>query len=270
MHVPAASHGAFFAGTPKIVVAARDAVRWRAVECPADVLFFRFMRDDRGTGRIDQLDTAEGAPSVGLALPPSQCLGLIALSADGKRELEALADWWSARTRGETPDVVMLDADTNLSDALARFLAGGLLRNALAASRTIVQLRRDLAELREEHETTHTILTMLGRAVSRWQVPPLSCELVLHPGSSALGPTRDGEAFGLRQRLPIPSQGLAAIALHMVKGTAVASGRLLVALNARESGVNLVTWGVPYDQVTSGWIFWRSRASSPDRSRPSN
>ena len=187
----------------------------------------------------------EGAPSVGLALPPSQCLGLIALSADGKRELEALADWWSARTRGETPDVVMLDADTNVSDALARFLAGGLLRNALAASRTIVQLRRDLAELREEHETTHTILTMLGRAVSRWQVPPLSCELVLHPGSSALGPTRDGEAFGLRQRLPIPSQGLAAIALHMVKGTAVASGRLLVALNARESGVNLVTWGVP-------------------------
>jgi hypothetical protein len=57
---------------------------------------------------------------------------------------------------------------------LSRFLADRLLRDVVVASRSIVSLRRDLAELREEHEATQTVLTLLGQAVARCQVPPLS------------------------------------------------------------------------------------------------
>lgn len=253
VNVSAECHSAFFAGTPKIVVAACDATRWQTVERPAGLAFFRFELNDQGNGRIESFDSAAGGPDVSLTVPPAQCLGLLALSTEGKRQLDALAAWWSARMPGEIPDPIICSAETDADHALARFLADRLLREAASASRSIVGLRRDLAELREEHDAAQTVLTVLSLAVSRLQIPPLNCTLVLHPGGSTLGP--DSEASGLRQRLPICSQGLAAVALHVAKGAAACPGRLLVSLKALESGVKLVTWSVPYDQLTSGWNF---------------
>jgi hypothetical protein len=84
-------------------------------------------------------------------------------------------------------------------------------------------------------------------------VPPLRSALALHPSTATIAPPRQGGEFGVRQRLPVHSQGLAALALHVTLPRTRGDGRLLVRLLAVESASTLISWAIPYDQLHNGW-----------------
>jgi hypothetical protein len=143
------------------------------------------------------------------------------------------------------------------ADKLEQRVNAALLERVVARQRAgdgrIHELQSALAELREAHEDTSSVLTLLREMLSGQNVAPLRSALVLHPGTATVGPPRDAGDFVVHQLLPIHSQGLAALALHIAAPRSRGNGRLLVRLLAVESASTLISWSIPYDQLHSGW-----------------
>src|SRR3546814_12354420 len=90
MRVTATAHEALFGGAPKIVGATEDAGKWRGFELPNGIGILELELKD-GIGLIAHPDDPAGTPTVDLALPPSDCLGLLAFSEAAEWSLRTFA-----------------------------------------------------------------------------------------------------------------------------------------------------------------------------------
>jgi hypothetical protein len=254
LRVERAAADRFYAGGLKLVVARSEAARWRALELPAAIAVFALARD--GAQATIGLLEGDAGPAIDAKLPPSECLALIALADESARDLEAFHGWWVRQVPETAPELLRLSG-TGRADRFEQrinaALLGQLVASQQSSDRRIVSLQSALAELRETHEDTTSVLTLLREMLGGQQVAPLRSALALHPGTATLGPPRDGAEFTVRQRLPIHSQGLAALALHVAAPRTRGNGRLLVRLLAVESASTLISWAIPYDQLHSGW-----------------
>src|SRR3546814_13162737 len=93
-----------------------------------------------GIGLIAHPDDPAGTPTVDLALPPSDCLGLLAFSEAAEWSLRTFAQWWAALSPGPAPEGV-------------RFGSGGK-GNSVAQQAPRFVLERLLAERRAAPERT--------------------------------------------------------------------------------------------------------------------
>jgi hypothetical protein len=245
---------AFYAGGAKLIIAAADAPRWRNIALPAEIAVLVFGRDG-SNGSIDRPGD-EAGQAVEPKLPPSDCLAVVALSDEGERDLEALRSWWLRMVRETTPDLIRLTLGSR-GDRVERQLHSILLERLLARQRAadtrIVQLQSSLAELRETHEQTHAVLAGLRDVFAGQHVPPLHLALALQPGNATVAPGRDVSEHAVRQRLPVHSQGLAAIAIHLAAPRSRGAGRLQVRLVGVENAATLISWAIPYEHLHSGW-----------------
>lgn len=245
----------FFAGGLKIVIARAEAPRWRAIDLPGDFVLFTLERDG-ASAILCALGADPAGDLVDAKLPPSECLAAVALSDEAARDLEAFANWWARHVPETAPPVLRLSGPARADRVEQRVhaaLLGQISARQSQAEARVVTLQSALAELRETHEDTHTVLLTLREMMGAQNLPPLRSALALHPGSATLGPTRGGAEFTVRQRLPIHSQGLAALALHVAAPRTRGNGRLHVRLFAVESATTLISWAIPYDQLHSGW-----------------
>ena len=239
----------------KLVVAGTDEPVWRSAPIPNGVAVLVFRASETG-GCFERLNEPRVGAPVDVTLPPAECLGAIALSDDGQDDLAALLGWWHSRAPDSVPPLLRWTGDgqaRSLEDRLAGFLVGHLLDARRSLAKRIVRLQSALAELREEHETTQSVLTILRNGLASHQVPPIECRLALHPGGGFVTPPAKGDRAAVRQRLLIDSQGLAAVALHFACGRRPGNGRLRIALQACESSTTLISWTLPYAQVRQGW-----------------
>jgi hypothetical protein len=254
LRVERAAVDRFYAGGLKLVVARSEAARWRALELPPAITVFALAREG-AQATIGLLEGAAGA-AIDAKLPPSECLASIALADDSARDLEAFHGWWARNVPETVPELLRLSGIARadrLEQRINAALLGQLVARQHDSDLRIVSLQAALAELRETHEDTTSVLTLLREMLGGQQVAPLRSALALHPGSATLGPPRDGADFTVRQRLPIHSQGMAALALHVAAPRTRGNGRLLVRLLAVESASTLISWAIPYDQLHSGW-----------------
>jgi hypothetical protein len=244
----------FYGGGLKLVVARGDAARWRAIALPQAIAAFVVDREG-DQAAIARLEDEPGAAAVATKLPPGECLAAVALSDETARDLEAFRGWWARQVPDTTPELLRVSAAR--ADKLEQRVNAVLLERVVARQRAsdarVHELQSALAELREAHEDTHTVLAGLRDVMAAHDVPPLRSALALHPGTVTVAPPRQAGEFALRQRLPIHSQGLAALALHVALPRTRGEGRLLVRLLAVESQTTLISWAIPYDQLHSGW-----------------
>lgn len=256
MTVAAAAHEALFKAGPKLIFADADGAQTR--ELPRWLQGFVFSIHD-GVGRLSTLGQADGdAAPLALAAPPADCLGLVAFTAEGATALTACAAWFAENSPGTPPPVKLLGGrvDAERRTALLEFLVGRMHAEQTTALQRNAALHRSLAELRESHEASQSVLFMMSDTLARHQLPAIECAVTLRPGGTTVHPSGDGRrGTAVRQRLPISSQGLAAVALHVTMGARFGKGRLMVRLTALESGSQLISWAIPFEHLRPGWNF---------------
>jgi hypothetical protein len=244
----------FYGGGLKLMVARGDAARWRTIALPPAIAAFVVDREG-DQAIVARLGDEPGAAAVATKLPPGECLAAIAFSDDTARDLEAFCAWWARQVPDTVPELLRVAAAR--ADKLEQRVNASLLERVVARQRhsdaRVHELQSALAELREAHEETHTVLAGLGDVMAGQDVPPLRSALALHPATVTVAPPREAGEFAVRQRLPIHSQGLAALALHVAMPRTRGDGKLLVRLLAVESQTTLISWAIPYDQLHSGW-----------------
>lgn len=258
MTVAAAAHEALFKAGPKLIFAEADGALLRELALPRWVQAFVFSIHD-GVGRLGTLERNDGdAAPLALAVPPADCLGFVAFTKEGASVLTSCAAWFAENGPGAAPSVKLLGGrvDSERRTALLDFLLARLHAEQTATLQRNAALHRSLAELRESHEAAQSVLFMMSDTLARHQLPAIECALTLRPGGTSVHPSSDGkQASAIRQRLPISSQGLAAVALHVTMGTRFGKGRLLVRLTALESNSQLISWAIPYEHLRPGWNF---------------
>lgn len=258
MTVDAAAHEALFKAGPKIIVAAAEALLWQGFGLPDWLQLFVYSERD-GTGFLGKPGPGGGdAAPVALAVPPTDCLGLVAFGKNGAEALASCAAWFGETGVGTPPTVERLAGRTEPEQRIAalNYLLGRLRAEQAAVLERNAALHRGLSELRETHEAAQSVLFLVSDTLARHQLPPIECVLSLRPGSATVHPSGDGkQGTAVRQRLPVGSQGLAAIALHVTMGPRHGKGRLLVRLTALESGSPLISWAIPFDHLHPGWNF---------------
>lgn len=258
MTVASDAHEALFKAGPKLIFAEADHGQIRELALPRWLQCFVFSVHD-GVGRLSTLDRADrdGAP-LALAMPPADCLGFLAFTTEAAAMLTACAAWFAENGPGATPPVKLLGGRVEGERRLAtqEFLLGRMHNEQTAALQRNAALHRSLSELRESHEAAQSVLFMMSDTLARHQLPAIECALTLRPGGTTVHPSSDGKrGTAIRQRLPISSQGLAAVALHVTMGTRFGKGRLLVRLTALESGGQLISWAIPFEHLRPGWNF---------------
>jgi hypothetical protein len=258
MTVAAAAHEALFKAGPKLIFAEADSATARELALPRWLQAFVFSIHD-GVGRLSTLNRGDGDASLlALAVPPADCLGLIAFTTEAAATLTACAAWFTENGPGAAPAVKLLGGrvDSERRTALLDFLLGRLHAEQAATLQRNAVLHRSLSELRESHEATQSVLFMMSDTLARHQLPAIECALTLRPGGTSVHPSGDGkQTTAIRQRLPLSSQGLAAVALHVTMGARFGRGRLLVRLTALESSSQLISWAIPYEHLRPGWNF---------------
>lgn len=258
MTVAAAAHELLFKAGPKVIFAEIEGAQTRELSLPRWLQGFVFSVHD-GVGRLSTLNRSDGdAAPLALAVPPADCLGLLAFAAEGTSLLTACAAWFAENGPGSAPPVKLLGGrvDAERRMAVLEFLLGRMHGDQTAALRRNAELHRSLSELRESHESTQSVLFMMSDTLARHQLPAIECAVTLRPGGATVHPSGDGKrGTAIRQRLPVSSQGLAAVALHVTMGARFGKGRLLVRLTALESGSQLISWAIPFEHLRPGWNF---------------
>ena len=181
-------------------------------------------------------------------------LGVVALSAEGARDVAGLAAFWARLFGSELPGFLDLSrvAAGARREAALEWLTDVLLAERQGAAGRMVSLMRAMAALRQEHEAmqasfarleTHAFLHRLSQRKLGFTVTPAAGSPVLELPSGA----------ALVQRVPGLSVGLSDIALRISEGPA-RSGVLRCRLESPDRGEVLAEWSVPAARIEAGWL----------------
>jgi hypothetical protein len=217
---------------------------------------------ERGTqhGRFQLYRTGPqpGAARISVTEPPTFCLALLAFSASGQKQLEALRGLWSAGTEGFLPNATFVDVSAGADAATAQ--VHGLLFDAMAglysaSAARLLALQRQYTAFRIVHDQLQNAFDTVENYLARSQVTPTWLAFACEPTGNSLGPQKSDRPFQLIQLLPIPSQGFAAVELHSTAASADAEGLLVINVATCEDSRMLGEWGIPYSAVPDGWMF---------------
>lgn len=198
------------------------------------------------------------AATVPVKEPPTFCLAMLAFSATGKKQLEAMRDIWSAGAEGFMPNLTFVDVSTGADAATAQVY--GLLFDAIAglhgaSAARLLALQRQYTAFRIVHDQLQNAFDTVENYLARSQVTPTWLAFACEPTANSVGPQKSDQPFQLSQLLPLPSQGLAAVELHTQAAGPDAEGLLVVNAATCEDGRVLGEWGIPYGAVPDGWMF---------------
>lgn len=195
---------------------------------------------------------------VEMQLAPSFCLGFLGFSEQGRTELEFLITWWREKFRQDKiPIVVELSSSEATTALKAEFWQKMFLRaveETGSIAKRISNLQRQFYELRSLHENVQNAFATVEDFLSQAKLPPIQMAFENLPSQNSFISSSLDNSFVLRQLLPVPSRGLAAIDLHIDKQYSHASGELFVGIQIPEDRTYLAKWQVPYDHLSEDWL----------------
>jgi hypothetical protein len=228
-------------------------------ELSPSVALYGCERDQQhGSFAIHRAGKRPGTPGIPLSHPPPCCLALLALSLAGKRELEALRDLWSGGAETFLPKSTFVDVAHEPEAAAAeiqRSLFEALARTYGSSAARVVSLQKQYTALRSVHDQLQNAFGTVENFLGRLQFPPTWLAFACEPDKGGVGPRGGDTLFKLVQRLPLPSQGLAAIELHGSPAGRGAEGSLAINIVTCEDNRVLGEWEVPYGGVPDGWMY---------------
>jgi hypothetical protein len=211
-----------------------------------------------GPTEIYRAGMAHGIAATPLEYPPTFCLALIAASAGGKRQLEALRSAWALGAEGFLPEVTFIDSTDGHDAAEAavhRTLFEAMAQIHGASAARLLTLQRQYAAFRAVHDQLQNAFDTVESFLARTQLAPTWVAFACEPSETTVGPQNPGEPYQITQLLPLPSQGLAAVELHAIPADIAAEGSLRVSLDTCDDCRTLGEWAIPYKSVPDGWIF---------------
>lgn len=262
MHVERSAIDGLFGPRPKLIVAAADAelvesavAEDRSGNIGVELVAFH-PASANAPPRL-RSTSGHGSDLIQLTAPPSDPCMLATLSDAGRREIEAFVAWWNERGHSE-PRVLDLrsddDAGRNWQAALYRALFQLAWDDAVRSDRCTAELRRDLTELRREHEQARAILQARAEEYERLRYSVCQLMTILPPGEDRFAP--DSPAAAVIQPLPVSAEGLAGFDLFAASRGPSTSGEgyLVATLRARETDAALANWRIPYAEMSCGPI----------------
>lgn len=262
MHVERDAMDGLFGPRPKLIVAAADAelvetavAEDRSIGIRVELIAFH----PASANAPPRLRSASGQGSelIQLTAPPSDPCILATLSDAGRREIESFVAWWNER-RHDEPRVLDLrldgEAGQNWQAALYRALFRLAWDDAVRSDRCTAELRRDLTELRREHELARAVLQTRAEEYERLRYSVCQLLTILPPGDGRFAP--DSPTVAVRQPLPVSAEGLAGFDLFAASRSESPPGEgyLLASLRARETEAALANWRIPYAEISCGPI----------------
>ncbi len=263
MHVERQVIDRLFGQRPKLIVGAADAERIESAvagdlsgSVGVELVAFH-PADGNGPPR---LRSASGQTDdlIQLPAPPSDPCMLATLSDAGRQEITSFVAWWNERGHAE-PQVLDLRLDGkpggNWQAALYRALFRLAWDDAVRSDRSAAELRRELVELRREHEQARGILQSRAEEYERLRYAVCHLMTILPPGNASFAPSGTS-ATTLRQSLPLSAEGLAGFDLFSLPQakTGPRDGFVVVTLIARETNAELAHWRIAYSQMVGGPI----------------
>jgi hypothetical protein len=243
----------------KVILPARDAQSaLGALRLSDSIAIYTCERDNRQRCfAIHRAGNERETVQTPLDYPPTFCLALLATSAAGKDELEALREVWSGGAEAFLPNPIFVDLAANplaaaevqrsLFDAIAGFYG--------ASAERLLALQKQYNAFRIVHDQLQNAFDTVENFLARLQFPPTWLAFACEPAETSVGPQVADAAFRLTQVLPVASQGLAAIELHAIPAGDGAEGSLLVNLVTCEDDRVLGEWEIPYGAAPDGWMF---------------
>lgn len=204
------------------------------------------------------------------------CIGAMAHSATGKKNLEKAWQVFSMHLGGVLPDILSIETPPASKSKDSRAQALLLLVQRLtqahnnAAARNVA-LMREAAQLRQFQSETQDAFSRLEQFVYAQALMHRSPARI-HLPASGLSPITLLEHNTIEQRLPAGSAGLCDVALHLFqrKGEPMPlEGTLAVELTTIEDGKTQAVWLVKASDLKPGWLRLSLPASlSADEKTP--
>jgi|HubBroStandDraft_6_1064221.scaffolds.fasta_scaffold17873_2 hypothetical protein len=247
-------------GDLKVLLPATDLQLLLDLSKPSSsIALYTCERDERhGHFEIHRTGKRPGTRRIPLSHPPPSCLALLALSFAGKGELEALRDLWSGDAETFLPKSTFVDVADNPEAAAAeiqRSLFDALARIYGTSAARVVSLQKQYTALRSVHDQLQNAFDTVENFLVRLQFPGTWLAFACEPEESGVGPQRPDKPFQLTQRLPLSSQGLAAVELHANPAGRGSEGLLTINIVTCEDNRVLGEWEVPYRAVPDGWMY---------------
>jgi hypothetical protein len=238
--------------TPKVIVAAGDALADELRDNPADPLFevWVFTPD---TGAIRPTDDTEelSGPRVAVPNTPAATCVLAARTDAGCAALEPLRTWWAAN--GPAPEPICRCRDA--ADVL-RLLLRAARKELQSLTAEVASSASQIYELRCESEQRQVVADSLRNELSRLRRWPRLMRMNLAPdGRSYVPPGGRGTVV---QPLPVSAEGFAGIDLHFPPGGRVADdAQIMVRVHALDAGRDLGAWRLRAQHFGKGWVRCR-------------
>ena len=246
-------------GEIKVILPAVDvAAINRLLQLPPSLARYICARaDDSDNFHVSRFSRRDRSARVSVLHPPTFCLAMLATSRGGNNELEILRELWSGGGEGFLPRPVLIDPAIGPDAALNahRVLFDAAVTISSSSAARLLLLQNQYAAFRVTHEQLQNAFDTVEEFLSRANLPSTWLAFACEPTDATLGPPDRNGLFELSQRLPLPTQGLAAIELHATQTGAGADGVLNITLAAAEDQRSLGDWAIPYDVIPQGWMF---------------
>jgi hypothetical protein len=246
----------FFDMTPKVIVAAGDALADTLADDADDSAFEVWVFTPAGPAPAVIRPRADaGEPAGRLVavpnLPAATCV-LAARTAEGCAALEPLRAWWA--DNGPRPVSLLRCRDGAGAEA---DLLGLFLRAARQELHDVTAQATSAAaqiyELRCEYEQTRLAAEALRQEMIRLRRWPRLTRVNLAPDGRVYAPP--GGRGGIAQPLPVSADGLAGIDLHFPPcGPVAPNAQVLVRLHAIDMGRDLGVWRLSARHLGKGWV----------------
>lgn len=183
--------------------------------------------------------------------PPLFTVALVASNSEAVTLAVDGAAWLRANGARATPDPIVV-----MSKGMAAFAAeliGQLATLLEPQAELITTLSRELASFRIRNENLQNHFNAVEAILARKGLQAYDLDFVNEPGDSRANVLKEAAKNRVAQVLPVGSNGLSAVGIHLADARAGSNGFLQAQIASLEDGAVIDTWCIPISALRDGW-----------------
>lgn len=252
----------FYSSQAKIIIAECDQIYFnQTINTNHKITIYSFQYDQNlQTGTIKNLDNKVDLDLVKIQLMPTSCLGLLALTPEGKVALDKFHRWCSNTGNSQfIPSFIELDQEQEPAKIQADFWQQIFQRSqqdTQAIVRRNATLHKQYLNLRTLHENMQNAFAAVEEYLSQAKLPELQLAFDNQPIQKWIQPgnATQSNSLTVKQLLPVSSRGLAVVKIQLARTDKNAIGQVIIQLKYCENKTSFTKWQIPYEEISGGWL----------------